>query len=275
MANPVLFTDKLRKLLLPDGSEKGLQFKQFNRILTSPDSEDLLTWNTFCPLEDVEPKSKWLLPLFRKAFGDGLWNSIPESELDQAELKFWHGRRTKEYFPPKEHDSWLRDRLQKSGVQKYWDKAKIGKRLEGPTEVDLVIETPKTLTFIEAKYLADIDCKATNDPSRDQLTRSICVGCHQARQRKFFFILLTPEYYERSRLYWYKMKDYRENPDLIREKLPYLSIDFGELSRSIGWILWREVFEIWKDLAGEFKLQEEDRKRLPLVLQHFIEIGLT
>lgn len=101
------------------------------------------------------------------------------------------------------------------------------------------------------------------------------MGCHQARQRKFFFILLTPEYYERSRLYWYKMKDYRENPDLIREKLPYLSIDFGELSRSIGWILWREVFEIWKDLAGEFKLQEEDRKRLPLVLQHFIEIGLT
>jgi hypothetical protein len=32
--------------------------------------------------------------------------------------------------------------------------------------VDLVIETPKILTFIEAKYLSDIDCQTTYDPYR-------------------------------------------------------------------------------------------------------------
>jgi len=32
--------------------------------------------------------------------------------------------------------------------------------------VDLVIETPKILTFIGAKYLSDIDCQTTYDPYR-------------------------------------------------------------------------------------------------------------
>jgi len=32
--------------------------------------------------------------------------------------------------------------------------------------VDLVIETPTILTFIEAKYLSDIDCHTTYDPDR-------------------------------------------------------------------------------------------------------------
>jgi hypothetical protein len=32
--------------------------------------------------------------------------------------------------------------------------------------VDLVIETPKILTFIEEKYLSDIDCQTTYDPYR-------------------------------------------------------------------------------------------------------------
>jgi hypothetical protein len=71
------------------------------------------------------------------------------------------------------------------------------------------------------------------------------------------------------------MKDYREHPDLIREKLPYLSIDFNEISRDIGWILWKDVIEIWKGLTGEFILQKEDREQLSLVLQHFIAAGLV
>jgi len=32
--------------------------------------------------------------------------------------------------------------------------------------VDLVIETPKILTFIEEKYLSDIDCQTTYEPYR-------------------------------------------------------------------------------------------------------------
>jgi len=38
--------------------------------------------------------------------------------------------------------------------------------------VDLVVETPKILTFIEAKYTADIDCKTSYDPYHDQITRN-------------------------------------------------------------------------------------------------------
>lgn len=70
------------------------------------------------------------------------------------------------------------------------------------------------------------------------------------------------------------MKDYRENPEFIRERLPYLSIDFGELSRSIGWILWRDVIETWKAFAGDFHLDNREREMLPSVVRHFEETGL-
>jgi hypothetical protein len=140
-----------------------------------------------------------------------------------------------------------------------------------------VIETPKNLIFVEAKYMADIDCQTSHDPCRDQISRNLAVGSFQARRagKNFFFILLTPEYYERGRLYWYKMRDYRENPALIRERLPYLSIDFETLSRRIGWILWRDVIGAWKEWRDEFRLVEEDQKKIPLVLQHFEEAGLA
>ena len=277
MPNPVLFEDDLRRLLGSDSEDGGLQLK---RILASPDSEDLLTWNAFRPLMTVDPKSKWLTPIFEKAFGGDFPERFPDAfrgeDLDAAELKFWHGRRTKEYFPPKEHDDWLRARLAESRVQKHRDRAKIGRRLEGPTEVDLVIETPKTLTFIEAKYMADINCQTSHDPSRDQIVRNLDVGSFQARRmgKRFFFILLTPDYHERGRLYWYKMKDYRENPEFIRERLPYLSIDFEELSQSMGWILWGDVIETWNGLRSEFKMQEEDLQEIPLAFQHFMNAGL-
>ena len=91
MGNPVLFEDELRKLLLSGAEEKGLQFKQFKRILTSLESEDLLTWNAFRPLITVDPKSKWLTPIFKKAFGsdipDGSLGAFREEDLNSAELE--------------------------------------------------------------------------------------------------------------------------------------------------------------------------------------------
>jgi hypothetical protein len=162
-------------------------------------------------------------------------------------------------------------------VLRFRERAKIGKRLEGPTEVDLVVETPKILTFIEAKYTADIDCKTSYDPYHDQITRNLDVGNFQAEKggKRFFFILLTPEYYERSRLFWYRMQECMKDPDRIKERIPYRSINFEELSKNIGWVLWSDVIKIWKNCQHEFQLVDEDQKRVPMILKHFEEAGLT
>jgi hypothetical protein len=224
---------------------------------------------------DVRPLSKWLFPLLGKGLKS--WEVFEEEDLNEAVLRFWHGRRTKEFYPPKEHDEWLKSRLEHSGVLRFRERAKVGKRLEGPTEVDLVIETPKILTFIEAKYTADIDCKTSYDPFRDQITRNLDVGSYQAEKggKKFFFILLTAEYYERSRLFWYRMQECMKDPDSIKERVPYRSINFEELSKNIGWVLWRDVIEIWKANEDGFHLSDNDREKVPLIFRHFEEAGLV
>jgi hypothetical protein len=278
ISNQVLFEDEIRTVVPFNQKETNLQLK---RILNSPDSEDLLTWNVFRPLSDVRPSSRWLLLLFRKSLGDNFGVFSPgileEKDLDGAELKFWHGRKTREYYPPREHNEWLKNKLERSEVPKYRERAKIGRRLEGPTEVDLVIETPKTLTFIEAKYQSDIGCQTTYDPYRDQIIRNLDVGTHQAEtgNKKFFFILLTPECHERSRLYWYRMRECMKDPDRIKERLPYRPIDFEELSKSIGWVLWRDVIEIWKANKDGFQLRDTDQEKVPLVIKHFEQAGLV
>jgi len=269
--NPVLFEDELRDILPFSQNEAN---RQLIRILHSANSEDFLTWSAFRPLMDVKPLSKWLLPFFQKSFGSREIFQI--ADLDQAVLRFWHGRKTKEFYPPKEHDDWLRSRLQESGILRCRERAKLGKRLEGPTEVDLVIDTPKILAFVEAKYLSDIDCQTTYDPCRDQISRNLDVGSYQAEKqiKKSLFILLTPEYYERSRLYWYRMQECMKDPDRIKERLPYRSINFEELSKSIGWVLWRDIIEIWKANEDGFQLSDSDLNKVPLILKHFEEAGL-
>lgn len=271
--NPVLFEDELRNILPFSQKDTNLQLK---RILNSPDSEDFLTWSIFRPLRDVRPLSKWLVPFFQK--GLKRWEVFEEKDLDEAVLKFWYGRKSREFYPPKEHQEWLKRKLEDSRILRFKERAKVGKRLEGPTEVDLVIETPKTLTFIEAKRTADIDCKTSYDPYRDQITRNLDVGSYQAEKcgKRYSFILLTAEYYERSRLFWYRMQECMNDPDRIKERLPYRSINFEELSKGIGWVLWRNIIEIWNINKNGFMLSENDRQKvLPLIVKRFEEAGLV
>ena len=257
--NPVLFQEKLAKLRLPK--------RQYQRIVSNPKSEDLLTWNVFATLKRSEPLSRWLRPFLKGCLPSSPQSGIDEicsdKNLDTAEMYFWRGRRNKiAYRPPSSRDQWLRKRYEESlaGLLQEWG-AKRG-RMEGATEVDVVIETDRALIFIEAKYLSDISTSVTYDPWRDQIARTIDVGTYQAQlaepKREFFFVLLTPrwdnEYEERSRLYWYRMRDYREHPELLRAKLPHRAptinpdceypIDFEVMARRIGWAYWADVISL-------------------------------
>lgn len=255
--NPVLFPRELANLKLPK--------RQYQRIVSNPASEDLLTWNVFAALKRSEPPSRWLRPFLEGCFPSspqaGIDEICSEGNLNTAKVYFWRGRRNKPaYRPPRSRDRWLRKRYEESlaGLMQKWSAKK--RQMEGPTEVDVTVKTDRALIFIEAKYLSDISTDVSYDPWRDQIVRAIDVGTYQAQLagQEFFFVLLTPrwdnEYEERSRLYWYKMHDYRENPELLRAKLPHRDptinpdceypIDFEVMARRIGWAYWADVISL-------------------------------
>lgn len=257
--NPVLFQKELRERL-PKG-------EQLRRIIEEDKSEDLLTWNVFATLTRSKPLSRWLRPFLKGGFPSspqsGIDEICSEENLDTAKIYLWRGRRNKPaYRPLPSRGHWLRKRYEESraGLLQEWG-AKRG-RMEGATEVDVVIETDGALIFIETKYLSDISTDVSYDPWRDQIVRTIDVGTYHAQRseprRDFFFVLLTPrwddEYEERSRLYWYKMGDYRQHPELLRAKLPHRDptinpdceypIDFEVMARRIGWAYWADAISL-------------------------------
>jgi hypothetical protein len=61
---------------------------------------------------------------------------------------------------------------------------------EGDSEIDVVIETPQWVWFVEAKYRSDISTRTTVRPLRDQVLRNIDVGSYYAGVRDFVFTLL-------------------------------------------------------------------------------------
>jgi hypothetical protein len=79
----------------------------------------------------------------------------------------------------------------------FWEKQPkpIGPLGEGSTEVDLVLESDKLLTFVEVKMDAEPSRGARNDPERNQLLRNLDVGHRRAREAKraFALVYVTPD----------------------------------------------------------------------------------
>jgi hypothetical protein len=126
--------------------------------LRSENSEDAVTWNVFRSLRQVEPTA-WLPALVDKA--------LPDAELS--------------FEVPIVVNLW-------STVSPPPSLLLLGD--EGDSEVDVVIESPTWVWFIEAKYQSDISTRTTTRPLRDQVLRNIDVGSYYAGVRHFFFSLL-------------------------------------------------------------------------------------
>lgn len=126
--------------------------------LRSANSEDALTWNVFRSLRQIDP-ANWLPDLFRSAFEH---RAAPPST--HATVELWQS------VPPPPSLVLLGD--------------------EGESEVDIVIDAPDWVWFIEAKLGSDVSQGTTTRPDRDQVLRNVDVGSWYAGVRPFYFSLL-------------------------------------------------------------------------------------
>jgi hypothetical protein len=159
-ASGVRVADDFRDNLIIDRYDPIFSLMRASKLkhLRSENSEDAVTWNVFRSLRQIEPAA-WLPTLARAGLSNGV-----RIDPGGVVMNVWHS-----VAPPP---------------------ALLSGGDEGVSEIDVVIESPRWVWFIEAKYRSDISTGTTTRPERDQVLRNIDVGSYYAGVREFFFSLL-------------------------------------------------------------------------------------
>jgi hypothetical protein len=206
--------------------------------LRSINSEDAVTWNVFRSLRQIAPEA-WMPALWKRAFP-----LIACPTDHKVMVKLWESM-----SPP-------------LGLLESGD--------EGASEIDVVIEAPTWMWFIEAKYRSDISSGTTTRPARDQLLRNIDVGSYHAGVRQFFFSLLI-----------FSEKHSREGAQRVREYAD-LSIPRARLAahrpdglqnlKAVGQLTWAAIAEVLAE-ASRASQREDERAYATRVVTWLQERG--
>jgi hypothetical protein len=151
----------------------------------------------------------------------------------------------------------------REGCHPVWYLRQLGfrnKSPEGSTRTDALLTFDETRhVMFEAKFLSDISHDTKYVPERDQISRNLDAGLAQAGYDldRFWYVFVSPERFRKSyqtRLYGYRLREYMDpvaGPVALRRDLPHLQslpespgVDYGELSRHIGWITWEEMCDL-------------------------------
>jgi hypothetical protein len=200
-------------------------------LLRSENSEDAVTWNVFRSLRQTEPAA-WLAELCRR----GLPGLPPLSSL-RCCVSLWVA-----VDPP-------------SGLLEDGD--------EGVSEIDVVIEGPSFVWFIEAKYRSDISTGTTTRPLRDQVLRNLDVGSYYAGVRQFFFSLLVTSK-ERSPLGVEAVERYRDLA-VPRRLLEAHRPDGLQNLKAVTLLTWADLGAVLESTVQSVQRADErgHRNRLP------------
>ncbi|MBL0170930.1 MAG: hypothetical protein IPP90_09395 [Gemmatimonadaceae bacterium] len=193
--------------------------------LRSVNSEDAVTWNVFRSLRQIAP-TIWLPDLFATAFPGAML-----SHAEHATVALW-----KTVEPPP---------------------ALLVDADEGESEIDVVIETPSMVWFIEAKLHGDISTRTTTRADRDQVLRNIDVGSYYAGVRRFHFSLLVADR-RRSEEGVKAVESYRDVTK-VRHALGKHRSDGLENLGGVGLLLWSDLAEV---LAGTIDSTSQEDERL-------------
>ena len=157
----VRVSDCFRENLIIDRYDPVLATMRASKLehIRSENSEDAVTWNVFRSLRQIDP-SVWLPALARRGLP-----GVEPPPADGAVVSLWPSVQP----PP----------------------ALTADGDEGESEIDIAIESPTWVWFIEAKYRGDISTGTKTRPNRDQVLRNIDVGSYYAAPRDFYFSLLV------------------------------------------------------------------------------------
>jgi hypothetical protein len=164
-AGGVRLANDFRDNLIIDRYDEALTSMRGSKreAMRSENSEDVITWNVFHSLAQIDP-ALWLLRLQETVFDSSQTTPAPTA----ATVRLWVPT-----IPP-------------TGLRRF-------QKDEGASEVDVVVETEFSVWFIEAKFKSDISTGTTNNPDRDQVLRNIDVGSWFAGVREFYFALLVAD----------------------------------------------------------------------------------
>lgn len=229
---------------------KASKAQDMERILTSPQSEDYVTWNMVQLLNQVSPASWWQeVLLIARADNPSFSFNPPPDDLPRIDL--WH-----KVAAPKEYEKLSREKMGKSGNPLLVDRSKDSKPVEGSSEIDIVMRGRSYLIFIEAKLESDISLNTTYDPGRNQIIRNIDCLLEECGYRTPVFWMITKDKGP-IRAYTQMMRRYQQDPRKLYKDLPHrdpkqLDIVAGNLAI----IVWKDILPLVVDDDNDLLCQE-------------------
>jgi hypothetical protein len=227
---PILDLDLL--FSLPKAGKR----EDMQRILTSPRSEDYVTWN-LARLLDMVPAVHWWPALVGLVEAQGGTQRLDTTDLPA--LGLWH------LVPsPRQYEQASRDRLLHSDNPEWRARAQQAEPVEGTSEIDLTLSGAGYLVFVEAKLDSDISLRTTYDPARNQILRNIDCLLEQAGDRTPRFWMLTKDRHP-TRAYMQLLADYRQQPQAVHGLLPHRSFEqIEDVIRTVAVVTWAEVISL-------------------------------
>ena len=247
----------------PEGRKQKRPLKETKKPCQVEKDEKFWTVACLMTIFHSNTRSAELISLFRKAYGDvppvaevGSWEKFVEGNL--------HLFFETNLPSPEEYKNWLRRNLANQQFIPYiLDSDNGRKNLEGPTNVDAILLNSKNgfAVVCEAKVLSDISYQVTYDVMRNQIARNVDVMLDENRNlcppldsrdpEKTLFLLLTPRTFQdnlSSRLYGYKLNEYKNNPKSLGQDLPHRrDRDWTAISKRLGWLTWEDCKEVNKN----------------------------
>jgi hypothetical protein len=225
---PVL--DLPRLMASPKAGKRG----DIERILTSQNSEDWVTWNFFQLLDRV-PAARWWPQLLRLAGAASL------DPADCPTVRLWQAAPA-----PCAYEALSRRRLRASDNPAWRERSLKPDPVEGASEIDITLEGRGYLIYVEAKLGSDLSLTTTYDPERNQIARNIdCVLEYCGPRRPAFWMFVRDR--AATRAYVQLMDRYRAAAEL-RRALPHREeARLAEIASGLAIITWAELLPL---LAG-------------------------
>jgi Holliday junction resolvase-like predicted endonuclease len=169
----------------------------------------------------------------------------------------------------------LKDEFKKDDLKEvkydFWKKFPAPKGLkEGSTEVDVVIEFPDHVIFIEAKYLSDESKGTTHESDRDQLVRNLDIANIYAKKnniRNFFVIYLTLD---------------EVRPEIIKNinngnisSVLSSETEINDIKDKIYWMSWGDISNILTKLVNNSNFSETELYFVRDLLDYLCKKGIA